>query len=223
MINPMLNADNCILRDEYYNSEFEKILGKIITCYKCMIENNERLDDNENFIRDRMLYGYLKKQWFKVRYEVTNYLFDSELPEINLPEAKGRIDIRVMPVNPLVNDDAYYIIECKRLNSENINGSTGLNSEYINEGLFRFVSTKYSTYYKTNGMIGFVVHSLDIHNNVHSINQLLNSFSQANTIQNLQIRNIVQDFDCCYLSTHSIADKEITLYHLMLDFSSNIN
>lgn len=183
-----------------------------------MISQNVSLNNDENSIRDYMLHNYLKKQWFKEKHEITNYLFDPELPENT-----GRVDIRIMPVNPLINDEAYYVIECKRLNTKNQNGKTGLNAEYVSEGICRFVSKKYSTYYKTNGMIGFVVESIDIHKNVTSINTLLTaSFTQANTTRILSKRNIVKGFDYSYYSKHSIDAEEIIIYHLMLDFSKNI-
>lgn len=201
-----------------YRYEFENILSKIIACYNLMLASNVRLTNNENSIRDYMLYNYLKKQWFKEQYELTNYLFDPELPENT-----GRIDIRIIPVNPLINDDAFYVIECKRINAQNPTGKTGLNAEYIAEGICRFISKKYSSYFGINGMIGFVVQSLDISQNVISINQLLkNTFMQTSTIQELEYREIVSGFDFSYCSTHSVDKNNIVLYHLMFDFSKNI-
>lgn len=213
-----LNASGFEYNGIFYCKAFEEILSKVIICYNCMISQNVRLRNDENSIRDFMLYNYLKKQWFKEKHEITDYLFDPELPE-----DKGRIDIRIMPVNPFISDEAYYIIECKRLDSTNTTGTTGLNAEYIAEGICRFVSKKYSTYYRTNGMIGFIVESIDIHKNVTSINTLLNdSFTQANTTQTLSNRNIVKGFNYSYHSTHNIDAIEITIYHLMFDFSKNI-
>lgn len=202
----------------FYNAEFENILSKVIACYNRMLSDNVSLTNNENSIRDYMLYNYLKRQWFKEKHGITNYLFDPELPENT-----GRVDIRIMPVNPLINDEAYYVIECKRLNAKNQNGKTGLNAEYVSEGICRFVSKKYSTYYKTNGMIGFIVESIDIHKNVTAINTLLNnSFPQANTCRLLRNHIIVKDFEFSYSSIHNRDADEIIIYHLMFDFAKNI-
>jgi hypothetical protein len=213
-----LNASNFEYNGIFYSKAFEEILSKVIICYDLMISQNVSLPNNENSIRDFMLYNYLKKQWFKEKHGLTNYLFDPELPE-----DKGRIDIRVIPVNPLINDDAYYIIECKRLNAKNQNGKTGLNAEYIAEGIYRFVSKKYSTYYKANGMIGFIVDTIDIDENITSINTLLNtSFTHANTTRYISKYLIVENFEYSYCSTHIVEEKEITVYHLMLNFSRNI-
>lgn len=214
-----LNASNYNYSSGYYNAEFEYILSKIIVCYNLMLKEGRKVRNDENMIRDTILYNYLKKEIYKQQFGLTNYLFDPELPENT-----GRIDIRIMPINPFVNDDAYYIIECKRLDSQNQNGTSGLNGEYISEGICRFVSEKYSCYYKTNGMIGFVVQSMDIHCNITCINTLLNNSSfPSNTQQNIQQHKIVDDFDYSYFSTHSMGKEKILIYHLMLDFSKNIH
>jgi len=213
-----LNASGYKYGSTYYHAEFEHILSKIIGCYNIMLSEKVSLINNENSIRDKILHDYLKKEKYKHQLELTDYLFDPELPE-----NKGRIDIRIMPINPFINDEAYYIIECKRLDATNQNGTTGLNGEYISEGVCRFVSSKYSSYYKANGMIGFVVQSMDIHNNTNCINGLLAKQNfQTNTRQYLQSRKITDDFEYSYFSTHSIGKQEIIIYHLMLDFSNNI-
>ena len=80
-----------------------------------MLKDNLRLTNDENSIRDVLLYYYLKKPAFKNKNGIDDYLFDKELEE-----NEGRIDIRVMPVKPFVSDEAYYIIECKRINSKYI-------------------------------------------------------------------------------------------------------
>lgn len=215
-----INANNFRFAKEDYANEFQKILSKIILCYYLMLSEKIKLENDENKIRDYILKNYLKKESFKKKYELVNYLFDSELPE-----NKGRVDIRVIPVNPLINDDAYYIIECKRLDDTNQNGISGFNAEYIKEGIYRFVSKKYSSYFSVNGMIGFIVSSIDINKNVESINRLLNTkFQNVSTVQELKFIEIVQDFKYSYHSMHTDTDgNHIALYHLMLDFSKNIN
>lgn len=214
-----LNASDFQYNGVFYNTEFENILLKVVLCYKHMITDNVRLPNNENLIRDHMLYNYLKKKWFKEQYGFNaTYLFDAELPE-----NAGRVDIRIVPINPFIMDEAYYIIECKRLNAENQNGRTGLNAEYISEGICRFTSEKYSCYYKTNGMIGFVVQPFDIDRNVDSINALLNKiFTYTRTVQPLTKVNIATGFDFSYYSTHTCNTGNLIIYHLMLDFSNNI-
>jgi hypothetical protein len=87
----------------------------------------------------------------------------------------------------------------------------------------RFTSKKYSSYFEINGMIGFVIESLNISENVVSINNLLKTtFTKSNTTQELKYRELVAGFQFSYCSTHSIQGNNILLYHLMLDFSKNI-
>jgi len=213
-----LNASGYKYSSTFYYAEFEHILSGIIACYNTMQSEKVSVINNENSIRDKILYSYLKKDPYKKQFKLTDYLFDPELPE-----NKGRIDIRVMPINSFINDDAYYIIECKRLDATNQKGTSGLNGEYISEGICRFVSEKYSSYFRANGMIGFVVKSMDIHHNTDCINGLLpNQCFQTNTMIHIQPRKITDGFDYSYFSVHNTGKYAITLYHLMMDFSKNI-
>lgn len=214
----LLNASGYNGNSNFFHAEFERVLSYIILVYKQMLLDSVTLTNEENSIRDVLLYSYLKQATFKKENDINDFLFDKEIEE-----STGRIDIRIMPVNPFVSDDAYYIIECKRLNSKNTTGKTGLNSEYIVEGICRFVSQKYSCYHQTNGMIGFVVDKLDIDKNIISINTLLSSqFPEANTLKSISKRSIVNGFDFSYYSMHKGKEKELLLYHLMLNFSDNI-
>lgn len=213
-----LNATGYNGNRHFFHAEFERVLSYVIIGYKQMLIDNVSLANDENSIRDVLLYSYLKKTAFKKKNDINNYLFDKELEENT-----GRIDIRVMPVNPFISDEAYYIIECKRINSKNTSGKTGLNGEYIAEGVCRFVSQKYSCYHQTNGMIGFVVDTLDIDKNIASLNTLLSSqFPEAKTVKDISKHSIVTGFDFSYYSTHTGNSSELLLYHLMLNFSNNI-
>ena len=206
-----------------YNKEFENILSKIISCYKLMLDNNVLLVNDENKIRDVLLIDYLKNNQMRNKLGLTDYLFDKEVPE---DTTAGRTDIKIQTQNTFKDTRAYYIIECKRLDTINQKGISGLNAEYIKNGIYRFASEQYSTFYEVNGMIGFIIDPMDINNNVLDINTLLNNnFSQINTIQGLQKRPLRNDFDFSFCSLHKInsTNKSITLYHLMFDFSNNIS
>lgn len=215
-----LNASGYEYNDIFYNAEFEEILSKVIACYNLMVFDKIMLSNDENKIRDILYLNYLNDNSIRVKIGLKDYYFDRETFE---DRTKGRTDIRVLSFYSFQDTSAYYIIECKRLDSTNTTGTTGLNAKYIEKGICRFASKQYSTFYKTNGMIGFVVESIDIHKNVTSINILLNaSFAQANTIRILSNRTIIKGFEYSYHSTHSIDAEEIIIYHLMFDFSKNI-
>lgn len=220
MIFTELNASGYEYNGVFYNAEFEDILSKIIICYNLMIADNVSLTNDENTIRDVLLINYLKDNSIRKKIKLTDYLFDREVPE---DRSIGRTDLKIQTLNTFQDTSAYYIIECKRLNNINLTGTTGLNAKYIKDGMYRFASTTYSTHYKTNGMIGFVIDPMDINTNVVSINNLLaNNFLEANTTQNLQYREILTDFDFSYCSCHNVSEDSVVLYHLMFNFSQNI-
>lgn len=220
MMFPEPNASQFESSSIFYNTEFEDILSKIIYCYSFMIEDNVSLSNDENTIRDVLLINYLKNNSIRKKINLTNYLFDREVPE---DRSLGRTDIKIQTQNTFEDTSAYYIIECKRLDATNATGITGLNARYIENGIYRFASSYYSTHHKTNGLIGFVVELIDINKNVSEINILLaTNFINANTTQKLQYRNIVDYFNYSYCSSHHIAGNQVLLYHLMLDFSKNI-
>lgn len=215
-----LKASDYKYSEHFYKAEFEKILSKMVLCYNLMLKNNVELDNNEIKIRDVLLLSYLKNNHVRKNIGLSDYLFDREVPEDN---TTGRTDIKIQTLDTFIDTNAYYIIECKRLDAINQTGITGLNAMYIKNGINRFVSETYSSNYKVNGMLGFIVKKMDIDENVKAINKLLlNEFKDVNTKIPLNLYNFIPDFKYCYSSIHFIPFGEILLYHLMFDFSKNI-
>ncbi len=221
-----ISASKFAHSDSFYIKEFEDILRAIIVCYQCINSSKAKLPNDENKIRDYILTKYLKEQEFKEKHKLTNYLFIAEQP-IN----EGRVDISIFSRNQLVIDKAFYVIECKRLNNQNLCGTTGLNSEYVKNGICRFVSDYYPSHFGINGMIGFVVDNLDINDNITNLNlflykDLINDKKKvvnAMAIQEIEPIKLCENFQYSYTSTHKTSsEREITLYHLMFDFSKNI-
>ena len=205
-----------------YSEEFENILSKIYICYQYILADNVVLTNNENAIRDILYLNYLNNDAVRAKILLTDYLFSRESMENN---SNGRVDLCIKNEQSFIDTDAYYIIECKRLNGENQAGTTGLNAEYIKEGINRFTTNKYSCYYGVNGMLGFVVNKINIHHNINHINTLMtNKFqSNANVITSLTKANFIDNYDYHYYSVHEDENnKQFTLYHLMFDFSNNI-
>lgn len=210
--------------EDFYVAEFETILTKIVCCYKMMINNGDTVPNKEEKIRDCLYNGYLNNN--RVRNQIDLYFnIVCEPAEYINSECSGYVDLRIFSRNSLTDTSAYYIIECKRLDDRNLKGKTGLNAEYIGSGIMRFVGGQYSTNKYLNGMIGFVVVRMDINANVTNINYLLEKiFFDANTETILTPLHVIKDFQHQYYSIHKGTDnKKITLYHLMLDFSANMN
>ena len=178
-------------------------------------------------IRDEFL-KYLQDFDFKVKNELRNLKFDKETTENT-----GRVDIRILPTkDEYVNDRAYYIIECKRLNTTNPKGATGLNAEYVKNGICRFSTGYYSSYFGCSAMFGFLVEPVNTQKDiVNNINSMLNTnfidaqgqSVNANAIQRMQYENFADGYSYSYVSKHTYCSgDELVLYHLMFDFSKNI-
>ena len=215
-----LNAGNHKNNVRIVGEEFKSLLGKIVLCYKMMIESCIKLPNKENDIRDILLIKYLKNNEIRKKIELSAFLFDREVPE---DRTKGRTDIKIQTKKTFVNQDAYYIIECKRLNNKNLKGITGLNGEYVKNGILRFTTSCYSSYYNVNGMIGFLVEEINIDANIDNLNTIMRShLGEKNVVQDIQKDNLKIDFNYYYTSKHKVQDKELKLHHLMFDFSKNM-
>lgn len=223
-----LNAASFVYSQTRSDFYFESILTTCVDVYNAIIASAIQLANDENKIRDEFL-KYLQDMCFKQSHELKNLKFDKETSENT-----GRADIRVLPTKAeYINDEEYYIIECKRLDSKNLYGASGLNAEYVKNGICRFVSGYYSAYYGCNAMFGFVVEHVDMENDiVNSINSMLTVTMtndhdidvNANVIQQMCYQGFTNNYyPYSYISTHAhISGKELVLYHLMFDFSNNI-
>lgn len=209
------------------DSNFEFILTKCVIVYNLILNSGINLANDENLIRDEFL-KYLKDFDFKVKNELKHLIFDKEVPETT-----GRVDIRILPTkDEYVNDSAYYSIECKRLNATNLKGTTGLNAEYVKNGVCRYSTGYYSSYFDCNAMFGFLVESVNIQKDiVNNINLMLNTkfanaqgeIVDAKATQQMQYENFADGYSYSYVSKHTHnSGNELTLYHLMFDFSNNI-
>jgi hypothetical protein len=189
------NLDATVLEEvgTLYENIFKNLLLNIYSCYEYMLSDKIIVPKtNENKIRD-ILYKYISET--KIRNEICNIRGFSLDKEVD--EKTGRVDLKIKDINDFEDFEAYYIIECKRLD-----GNSTLNKYYVNEGINRFTTGYYSTHYGVNGMIGFIVKKIDIHSNIKDIGSFFNC---------LEINKL-------YDSNH----KCIKLFHLMMDFSSNV-
>ncbi len=189
-----LSADSLQTPEGVYSKiEFEKLLNAIYNCYEQMLFDEISVPhNNENEIRDRLLFDYLNNNLLRDKFELLDFLFDPEVPVNN-----GRSDIKVQTKDTFIDTDAYYIIECKRLD-----GYSTLNKEYEKNGINRFLSSKYPSHYRINGMIGFLVKEIDIDKNINKIGNFFNRIEKNKL----------------YDSNH----ENLKIYHLMMDFSKNI-
>lgn len=204
--------------DALYRANFEKITNYILGICKLIVEDCKKkqmkLPNDENRIRSIMLEEYLKKQ--KSSYGMSDYRFELEVPENYAGNGQhiGRVDIRILLKSDFEKEDAYYIIECKR-----IDGTSALNKKYVKEGVSRFVTEKYSSYYGRNIMLGFVVKKIDISANAQLIEEIQNSDLDQNMHGNFQLVKS-DDLAKCYKCMYQIQAGELELRHIFSDYSS---
>ena len=221
----ILDASQFDPTPDIYEKEFKRILAGITICYQMMINEVFVPANDENKIRDILYNRYLNNNKLRNALKLIHYSFDCEVAEYSKDgELVGYLDYKISTENTFIETEAYYIIECKRLNNKTLTGTSGLNGEYIKNGILRFVIRKYTSFYGLNGMIGFIVESMDIDGNIQNINMLLeNDFKHSNTKDKLEPAIFIDNFKFSYSSLHEdIEGNKIKLFHLMFDFSRNI-
>lgn len=201
-------------------ANFEKITSYILDICELVVKDYRNrhlnLPNDENKIRSIMLEEYMQKH--KNTYKMSDYRFELEVPENYVGNGKhiGRVDIRILLKTDFEKEDAYYIIECKR-----IDGTADLNKKYVREGVARFVTQKYSSYYGSNIMLGFVIRKIDVSANAKLIEGIQNAEPDIRMHGNfLPVQNVgvTESYKCLY----QIQSGELELCHIFADFSSII-
>lgn len=91
-------------------------------------------------------------------------------------EELGRKDLAFYPTQMSSREEVYFVFECKRLNAWSISKGkiVTIASEYVTDGMTRFVSNQYSRFMSQGGMIGYVLdgrceHSMNlVENNIRA-------------------------------------------------------
>ncbi|MBO5673416.1 MAG: hypothetical protein J6R59_05635 [Paludibacteraceae bacterium] len=222
-----LNASAFTGLSAFNQQELFSVLECCVDIYGYFIACGNKVCNKEEQIRN-IFFEKLNDDDYRSKHPcLQNFHFEKE-PQEN----SGFLDIKVKTLNPYESTKAYYIIECKRLGSKNLLGENGLNAEYIKNGICRYVTGYYSTYFSCNVMFGFVVESVSVQTDIiDNINSMINNNYinaqhvevNANAIQKLTHKDFVNGYSYSYISKHShISGKEIVLYHIMFDFSQNI-
>ena len=209
----------------YKKDQLMSLLSSCVDIYEEILSQNIQLKNNEEFIRDA-IFDFLNNDEYRSNVGVLQLFHFEKEPQEN----SGFLDIKVKPLNPYESTKAYYVIECKRLNAHNLTGTTGMNAEYVKNGICRFVTNYYSSYFDSNMMFGFLTEKADIHLDIVSnINEMLNvdytnargEKVNANASQPLMYEEIRRGYPYSYVSKHTRNNgKNVDLYHLFFDFSS---
>ena len=208
------NISEALRRDD-----FERIRDYIVESCNLLLEDyqhqRKQMPNHENKIRNILLEEYLDDDSQRTDFDMGDYRFFPETQEHYDGQGNyiGRADIRVMLKTDFEKRNAYYLVECKRLD-----GSPNLNKEYVEEGVVRFVSRKYSAYYGKGMMLGFVVKKMNISKNVQEIEDLQNTSTEPNThgkFTALDIRTSQEIYSCVYQLQWGVLE----LRHIFVDFS----
>ena len=188
-----------------YKSKQDLIENLFIESIK---DTYKRIDKNigiENEIRDRFIYDFyhessllrdlIKKSILFVSWE--RWVFKNE-------EALGRTDLS------FAISGIEFIVECKRLKNAS--------SQYIDEGLYRFINKDYSKNESYAGMIGFVIEG-DIKSICSSLKE---KCKRECYLESNFVESGVNESEISFSSSHARAGvNEINVYHLFFEFSKN--
>lgn len=173
---------------------------------KSINDSYNRINKNigvENDIRDRFIYdfhydsnllkGLINRNILFVNWERWVFKNAADLGRTDLSFAISGIE---------------FIVECKRLKSAS--------SQYINEGLYRFINKEYSEYESYAGMMGFVVEG-DIKSICSSLEAKCKKERYCeNDFVNSKANNAKNSFAT---SHYRIEIAAINIYHLFFEFN----
>ena len=210
-------------KKESNNADFEQNLFNLIIFHISQSCNNMRSDcrdtgkhlyNHEDKISNRLVEKYLDANFLGLRF----VLQKPEHYDAETDTYIGRTDITVGSSDWLANRDAYYIIECKR-----IDGKAHLNREYVSEGISRFVlppSPKYPAYYGRNIMLGYIVQAINVGENTDKIDKLQHELLVGVTIGDMKhVRDDGTGFYRYHCLYEANGDYSVELAHLFYDFS----
>jgi hypothetical protein len=200
---------------------FSLIISHISQCCEKMREDckttGNSLYNHEDKISNRLVERYLDVNSLGLRF----VLQKPEHYDAETDTHKGRTDITVVSSDWLKNHDAYYIIECKR-----IDGKLRLNREYVSEGISRFVMSplpKYHSYYGRNIILGYVVQAINIGDNTRRIDSIQREILIDVAIGEMSLvydnGNGFYRYRCLYQTSGNL---NLELAHLFYDFSDAI-
>ncbi len=207
-ISEVLRRDDC-----------EQISDYIVESCRMLSEEyqrqGKRMPNQENVIRNILLEEYLDNDKRRTVCNMRDYRFNPEPPEHYDGQGNyiGRGDIRIVLKTDFAKRDAYYLVECKRLD-----GSRRMNKEYVEEGVMRFTSQKYSAYYGKGFMLGFVVMPLHLTKNAREIEELQNACAEPSVHGKFVPLNI-SAFREVYRCVYQMRGGELELRHAFVDFS----
>ncbi len=163
----------------------------------------DKVQGSENEIRDRFIRDfYFESNLLKGLIQSNIVFVNKERWVFKNNNEQGRTDLS------FAISGFEFVMECKRLKN--------VSSQYIDEGLYRFINKEYSENETYSGMMGFVVGG-----NIKSIcSSLLEKCKQVNYCESEFVRSKVNTSETSFITSHNRENKEVIhIYHLFLEFS----
>ena len=209
---------NQITRNNIYSNKSHNAFNKtchllIIDAYRTLKSTGYNVDwDEETFsanLRNEMEKACSKKQ---LPYHITReHVLDTQQILKGEAKAKTARKIDVVLSSFLVAKKLVYGIEAKILVENNFKSKkySHLNSEYIHEGMDRYINQ----IYRIDGcIVGYIIEG-DPDNIISKINNLFHKYNRNQEI--IGNKFSLNSFDYCYISKHS----NIYLTHFLLPFA----
>ncbi len=166
----------------------------------------------------------ISKEFVKILRAEKNQHYDLpfkiwyELPEIDLLNNEGRIDILFSYIGT-PKEEIYFSFECKRLRIPYPSRLVTNSSEYVgNQGMMCFITGKYSRSVDNAGMIGYIMdgkENLAITSVGKHIKKKRNILKLAKNT-GLELSSMIPDRRNVRETTHILSEKQLKIYHLFL-------
>ena len=128
----------------------ERVIALWPKCLKVLPENPYEDLITENLVAVLARDAQARRLFHYVEYHFKPFGYTAE----GLAYSKGEIDMAVLLDQ---ERDRYLAYECKRLNVARNGGKRSLATEYVKEGLLRFVTEKYAADLPVGCMLGYVL------------------------------------------------------------------
>jgi hypothetical protein len=134
----------------------------------------------------------------------------------------NEIDLELFDIWEREHHKRHFVWEAKRVGDKRINRAySKLNSEYINEGIYRFIRREYADGLDDAGMLGYILEG-GITNIVNDINASMGAIRKnppLPTSNHLRVAQPISNFEDVYQSRHiRTDDTSIQLHHLFFSF-----
>lgn len=190
-------------------------------------DNVAQRDWEENVFTLRLGEDYLRPIAFnnessiRVSVRPKRHTGDMKTGDQATIEAK-EIDMSLFGVWEMDYHKKYFVWEAKRVGDKRVDQQySKLNSEYVNEGIYRFIRREYASGLDDAGMLGYVLAG-SVSNIVGDINASIGNIRKNPPLpesEHLQKAPPIDDFEDLYRSNHIRTNQTyIRLHHLFLSF-----